>query len=191
MKGTKKIIWAFAVAVLTLSLMTVFAAAEGTESSDVSFAGRALSFVREHLPALLSGMTLLGVAVLAHAFKGGLLPILERGLGKLGGGVETVTDEAKRLLSETRSESEQARAEMHVLTEAIKADGERFSELESGILTLKATAIEELKAVKRQNETLLEMLKEVFTAARLPAASKMALEEMYERSRREKSGGGE
>ncbi len=191
MKEIRKVLAVLLMAAVLISALGLSASAESGEASDGSFAGRALEFVREQLPALLSGMTLLGVAVLAHAFKGSFLPILERGLGKLGGGVDTVTGEAKELLRQAKAESEQLRAELLALAEEMGKEKEGFLALNSLVSEMKEAAKGELSAVSKQNEAVLAMLKEVFTAARLPAASKLALEEMYQRSQREKNGGGE
>ena len=193
MKGIKRVFAVLLTAALVVGMLALSASAESGEAGeaeDGSFAGRTLDFVREQLPSFLSGLTLLGVAVLAHAFRSSLLPILERGLGRLKGGVEEVTGETRGLLSEVRSESERLRGELNTLRERLGSEAESFAEIAGALSEMKERVGSEISLVLSQNETLLAMLKEVFTAARLPAASKLALEELYQ-SARSGQGGGE
>ena len=175
-------IWlVFTMLALLLPLTVLGAAAEGEGAAveQTTFAEDVSAFVTAHLPELLSAMTLIGTGVLTWLFKKSVLPVLERGLGKIGGGVESLSEEAKTILDGARAESERLAASAEALTLAAETDAARVQMLEGELADLRARSESERQELRALVQSSIAMMKEVFTAARLPAASKMALEEIY------------
>lgn len=164
-----------------LSLTVLGAAAEGeaARASETTFAEDVAAFVTENLPELLSALTLLGTATLTWLFKKSVLPILEHGLGRIGGGVEGLSQEAKTILEGARAETERLAASAQALMTSAESENERAALFESELGELRERSEREREELRALVQSSLAMMKEVFTAARLPASSKLALEEIY------------
>ncbi len=177
----KKIWMVITLLALLLSLTALGAAAEGeaAAAAETTFAEEVSAFVVTHLPELLSALTLLGTGTLTWLFKKSVLPVLERGLGKIGGGVESLSEEARTILDGARAETERLAASAEALTVAAETDAARVALLENELGELRASSAREREELRALVQSSLAMMKEVFTAARLPAASKLALEEIY------------
>ena len=170
----KRIVTACLLAVCLFSLSALLASAEQTSGTDggESFYASALTFAKEHLPLLLSTLTLVATGALARLFRHSVLPILEGGMKRVGGGVAELEGQTKALIG---TQSEQGERMEQVL---LRMESWSRGEL-SRLASLDRVIGESLAAERRRIDAVLEMLKEVFTAARLPAASKLALEEIY------------
>lgn len=196
MKKTKKrgaaLAWlsrAAVFAVLALSLVFTLSLAasaetvsEGSEAGEESFLDAAIDAVAEHLPLLLSSLTLLGTAVLARLFRSSLLPILESGMKRVGGGVKELEKETAAWLEESRGELSALSALVERLTRETGGEAERIGTLREEISGSVASLSDSVRLEAERLDAVLLMLKEVFTAARLPAASKLALEEIYRKT---------
>ncbi len=196
MKTTKERIsaWTFICrvfvgAILALSLVFTLSLAASAETAqeepteeEVGFLDTAITAFTEHLPLLLSTMTLVGTAVLARLFRSSLLPILDSGMKRVGGGVAELEERTKTLISQSERELSALSSLVSRLAEQTEGEAERVSrlrtELDGSITSLRDSARLEAERL----DAVLLMLKEVFTAARLPAASKLALEEIYRKT---------
>lgn len=180
--------------VFTLSLASSAEEVETRESDQTvgesSFYDSAVGFLGEHLPLLLSGMTLVGTALLARIFRSSLLPILESGMKRVGGGVESLEEQTKAWLKASENELSRLSELVGRLAEASGAEGERLSLLRSEIDGSMRSLADSVSLEAARLDAVLQMLKEVFTAARLPAASKLALEQIYEKTPHEGTGVG-
>ena len=127
-------------------------------------------------------MTLIGTAVLARLFRSSLLPILDSGMKRVGGGVEVLEGKTKALLEASEREISSLSALVSRLADETAAEGERQSELRCELSASVGRLFESLQGEAARLDAVLLMLKEVFTAARLPAASKLALEEIYQKT---------
>ena len=184
---------------LALSLLfTLSIAASAEESgesetagaSDGGFLDTAIGYIGEHLPLFLSALTLLATGVLTRLFRSSLLPILEGGIGRLGGGVRELEEKTAALLSCGEAEI----ASLHALLKEMKAERESEGERRDRCIDYLRETVDELRERARCDAARLDgailMLKEVFTAARLPAASKLALEEIYRKTEQLSAGVG-
>lgn len=198
----KWIVRAIGALVITLSLvftLSLAASAEeadgqaqesGAEVGEQGFFGSAAAFLTEHLPLLLSTLTLLGTAALARLFRSSLLPILDSGMKRVGGGVEALEGKTRALLEASEHELSELSALVTRLADASGAEGERLSLLRSEIDGSMRSLADSVRLEAARLDAVLRMLKEVFTAARLPAASKLALEQIYEKTPHENAGVG-
>lgn len=188
--------------VITLALSLVFtlsiaSSAEEVETGEIdqtvgesSFYDSAVGFLGEHLPLLLSGMTLVGTALLARIFRSSLLPILESGMKRVGGGVESLEEQTKAWLKASENELSELSALVSRLAETSGAQDERTAELKAELLGSLRGLADSVSLEAARLDSVLQMLKEVFTAARLPAASKLALLQIYEKTPHENAGVG-
>ena len=188
--------------VITLALSLVFtlslaSSAEEVETGEIdqtvgesSFYDSAVGFLGEHLPLLLSGMTLVGTALLARIFRSSLLPILESGMKRVGGGVESLEEQTKAWLKASENELSELSALVSRLAEASGVEDERAAKLKTELEGSLRGLADSVSLEAARLDAVLQMLKEVFTAARLPAASKLALLQIYEKTPHENAGVG-
>ena len=177
----KKVWMVLTLLALLLSMTVLGAAAEGEDSlvAETTFAEEVAAFVTAHLPELLSALTLLGTGALTWLFKKSVLTVLEHGLGKIGGGVEDLSKEARTVLDGTREETERLVALAEELIATAETDASSAELLRVAFHEQQQRSEGEIKELRALLLSALAMMKEVFTAARLPAASKLALEEIY------------
>lgn len=157
----------------------------GTENGDGNFASVLTAFFTAHTTEVFSALALVGTGALAFCYKRGLLPVLRHGLHTLSGG-------ADRLLSEAKEASERNDQRLDAFLQTVTpvlnraaAVSDCLGRLEEKIAELEAAA--DAKSAERDrllvlSKTAVAMLKEVFTAAKLPAASKEELAELYRRA---------
>lgn len=160
----------------------------------VSFAEIVGNFLDEHASEIFSALSLVGTVLLAWIARRGLLPAMKCGLDGLAAGVDRLTDCAKRaeerqsrLLSDFLSDAEPVLAELSGMRELFAALSERTAELEKRI----GEAAENDGKLTALNLAAVEMLKEVFTAAKLPVTSKEELAAIYRRALDAVENGGE
>ena len=182
------------VAILALSLVLTLSLAASAETAEVDetagettadepgFLDSALSSIGEHLPLLLSSMTLIGTAWLARLFRSSLLPILDSGMKRVGGGVSDLEEKTRALLTQSERELCELSALVSRLTETAGGEAERAATLKSALDGSIVSLRDSVHLEAERLDAVLLMLKEVFTAARLPAASKLALEEIYRKT---------
>jgi hypothetical protein len=180
---------AFIGAILALSLVFTLSlaasaetASEETAKEESGFLDSAVSAVSEHLPLLFSTLTLVGTAVLARLFRSSLLPILDSGLKRVGGGVEELEDKTKALLERSEGELSALSALVEHLAEETGGEAARLGSLRADLQESMASLSDSVRLEAERVDAVLRMLKEVFTAARLPASSKLALEEIYRKT---------
>lgn len=180
--------------VFTLSLASSAEELETRESDQTvgesGFFDSAVGFLGEHLPLLLSGMTLVGTALLARIFRSSLLPILESGMKRVGGGVESLEEQTKAWLKASENELSELSALVSRLAETSGAQDERAAKLKTELEGALRGLADSVSLEAARLDAVLQMLKEVFTAARLPAASKLALLQIYEKTPHENAGVG-
>ena len=160
----------------------------------VSFAEIVGDFLDEHAGEIFSALSLVGTVLLAWIARRGLLPAMKCGLDGLAAGVDRLTDSAKRaeerqsrLLSDFLSDAEPVLAELSGMRDLFAALSERTAELEKRI----GEAAENDGKLTALNLAAVEMLKEVFTAAKLPVTSKEELAAIYRRALDAVENGGE
>ena len=160
----------------------------------VSFAEIVGNFLDEHAGEIFSALSLVGTVLLAWIARRGLLPAMKCGLDGLAAGVDRLTDGAKRaeerqsrLLSDFLSDAEPVLAELSGMRDLFAALSERTAELEKRI----GEAAENDGKLTALNLAAVEMLKEVFTAAKLPVTSKEELAAIYRRALDAMENGGE
>lgn len=151
-------------------------------------------FIDRYAGEIFSALSLAGTLLLAFLARRGLLPALRGGLDGLATGVDRLTESARdagerqsRLLSEFVSEAQPVLDELYGMRDLFASLSERTAELEKKIVDA-ATENEKLQALNRAS---VEMLKEVFTAARLPVTSKEQLAAIYRRAIDAVESGGE
>ncbi len=157
---------------------------EETDSETVeggsSFAEATADFLLAHAEKLLSAGSLLLGGVLAFLFRRGLLPALS-------GGFTRISREVGEFGKITEGAAEELRALAVPLGELCKETETRLADAGRRIETLERElrlAKSEQEASRLLSEAALSMMKEVFTGAKLPAASKLALEELYADTKR-------
>lgn len=169
-----------------------------TELSDggegASFAEIVGTFFDEHSGEIFSALSLVGTVLLAWIARSGLLPAMKSGLDGLAAGVDRLTDGARRaeegqnrLLSDFLSDAEPVLNELSGMRDLFASLAERTAELEKRT----AEAAENDEKLTALNLAAVEMLKEVFTAAKLPVTSKEELAAIYRRALDAVENGGE
>ena len=156
-----------------------------TKGGGSNFSAQLGAFYDQYSGEIFSALSLVGTLVLAWFWRRGLLPSVRGGLSSLANGVERLTDGAKAA-SESQSK---LLNDFFVRVEPILGDLERAREL---FLALEEKTAElerresdaegEREKLLTLNRASLEMLKEVFTAARLPVTSKEELAAIYRRA---------
>ena len=182
-------VFALLLALLFAVPLTAFCAApendetatEVTETdagADANFAETVSDFLDRHTGEIFSALSLAGTVLLAWLARRGLLPAVKRGLDGLSQGVERLSDCARDagerqsgLLSDFLSDAEPVLKELSGMRDLFSALSERTAELEKKT----AEAASDNEKLMALNRASLEMLKEVFTAARLPVTSKEEL----------------
>ena len=159
--------------------------AETEAGADANFSETVSDFLDQHTGEIFSALSLAGTVLLAWVARRGLLPAMRRGLAGLSEGVERLSDCARDagerqsgLLSDFLSDAEPILRDLSGMRDLFSALSERTAELERKTAEA-ATENEKLMALNRAS---LEMLKEVFTAARLPVTSKEELSAIYRRA---------
>ena len=189
-------VWTVLLLLLFAVPLTAFCAAPETENepdetaaentgADANFAETVSDFLDRHTGEIFSALSLAGTILLAWLARRGLLPAVKSGLAGLSAGVERLSDCARDagerqsgLLSDFLSDAEPVLKELAGMRDLFAALSERTAELEKKTAEA-ATENEKLMALNRAS---LEMLKEVFTAARLPVTSKEELSAIYRRA---------
>ena len=174
-------------AILALSLVFTLSLAasaetvtdEGAAEDEAGFLDSAFALLSERLPLLLSALTLLGTTLLARLFRSSLVPIIEGGMKRVGGGVEQLEEKTRELLKKNEDQLESLALLVSRLAETSGAEKVRADAMMQTFDGAMAKLNEDLRLEGARLDGVLQMLKEVFTAARLPAASKLALEEIY------------
>ncbi len=164
------------------------------EGADASFAEIVGDFLDEHSGEIFSALSLVGTVLLAWIARSGLLPAMRGGLDGLAAGVDRLTDSARRaeegqsrLLSGFLSDAEPVLTELSGMRDLFASLSERTAELEKRT----AEAAENDEKLTALNLAAVEMLKEVFTAAKLPVTSKEELAAIYRRALDAVENGGE
>jgi hypothetical protein len=188
---------AIGVAVLAVSLLFTLSLAASAETVDgeisesesaplpeqeSGFLDSAFAFLSDQLPLVLSGLTLIGTGILARLFRSSLLPILEGGIRRVGGGVEEIESKTREMLAASEKELAELSALVSRLVETSGGEEQRLLSLRGEMIGMMSELGGSLRLEAERLDAALEMLKEVFTAARLPAASKLALEEIYRKT---------
>ncbi|MBP5349272.1 MAG: hypothetical protein J6Z13_02820 [Clostridia bacterium] len=171
--------------------------AESTSSdrgAGADFAVIVGNFFDEHSGEIFSALSLVGTVLLAWIARSGLLPAMKSGLDGLAAGVDRLTDSARRaeegqsrLLSDFLSDAEPILSELSGMRDLFASLSERTAELEKRT----AEAAENDEKLTALNLAAVEMLKEVFTAAKLPVTSKEELAAIYRRALDAVENGGE
>jgi len=153
--------------------------------ADDNFSEIISSFLDHHTGEIFSALSLVGTLLLAWLARRGLLPAMRGGLDGLAAGVDRLTECARdagerqsRLISDFLSDAEPILNELSGMRDLFAALSERTAELEKKTAEA-ATENEKLLALTRAS---VEMLKEVFTAAKLPVTSKEELAAIYRRA---------
>ena len=164
------------------------------EGAGSNFAALVGEFFDDHSGEIFSALSLIGTVLLAWIARSGLLPAMKGGLDGLAAGVDRLTDSARRaeegqnrLLADFLSEAKPVLDELSGMRDLFAALSERTAELERRTAEA-ATDNEKLTAL---NLAAVEMLKEVFTAAKLPVTSKEELAAIYRRALDAVENGGE
>ncbi|MBP5428693.1 MAG: hypothetical protein J6Z04_05355 [Clostridia bacterium] len=162
---------------------------EGADFSEI-----VSNFLDRYSGEIFSALSLVGTLVLAWLARRGLLPALRGGLDGLAAGVDRLSEctrdageRQSRLLSEFVSDAEPILSDLSGVRDLFAALSERTAELERKT----AEAESEREKLMALNRASVEMLKEVFTAARLPVTSKEELAAIYRRALDAVAGDGE
>lgn len=155
------------------------------EGADAIFAEFVGNFLDSHSGEIFSALSLAGTVVLAWVARRGLLPAMRAGLDGLAAGVDRLGECSReagekqgRLLGDFLDAAEPILDELAGVRDLFAALSERTAELEKKTAEA-ATEREKLLAL---NRAAVEMLKEVFTAAKLPVTSKEELAAIYRRA---------
>lgn len=155
------------------------------KGADANFAETVSGFFDQYAGEIFSALSLAGTILLAWVARRGLLPAMRGGLAGLASGVDRLTECAhdegerqSRLFSDFVSGAEPILNELSGVRDLFAALSERTAELERKTAEA-ASENEKLMALTRAS---VEMLKEVFTAARLPVTSKEELAAIYRRA---------
>ncbi|MBO4283259.1 MAG: hypothetical protein J5958_01425 [Clostridia bacterium] len=159
--------------------------APSDEGADVNFSEVVSRFFDEYAGEIFSALSLAGTLLLAWLARRGLLPAMRGGLDGLAAGVDRLTEctrdageRQSRLLSEFVSDAEPILRDLSAVRDLFASLSERTAELEEKT----AEATTEREKLLALNRASVEMLKEVFTAARLPVTSKEELAAIYRRA---------
>lgn len=162
--------------------------------ADADFSEIVSDFLDRYSGEIFSALSLFGTLILAWLARRGLLPALRGGLDGLASGVDRLSECARdagerqsRLLSEFISDAEPILSDLSGVRDLFAALSERTAELERKT----AEAESEREKLMALNRAAVEMLKEVFTAARLPVTSKEELSAIYRRALDAVAGDGE
>lgn len=155
------------------------------EGADANFAVTVSDFLDCHSGEIFSALSLLGTVLLAWIARRGLLPSMRAGLDGLAAGVDRLGERSReagekqsRLLGDFLEAAEPILKELSGMRDLFAALSKRTAELEKR--TEEARSENEKLAVL--SRASVDMLKEVFTAAKLPVASKEELEAIYRRA---------
>ena len=150
-----------------------------------NFSAQISAFYDQYSGEIFSALSLVGTLVLAWFWRRGLLPSVRGGLSSLASGVERLSEGAKaasesqnKLLNEFFSRIEPILGDLERARELFLALEEKTGELEKRA----GDAESEREKLLTLNRASIEMLKEVFTAARLPVTSKEELSAIYRRA---------
>ena len=164
------------------------------EGVGVNFAETVSDFLDRHTGEIFSALSLVGTILLAWLARRGLLPAMQGGLRGLAAGVDRLTDAAKsagesqnRMISDLVSEAEPVLRDLSGMRDLFASLADRTAELERKT----AEAKSENEKLLALNRAAIEMLKEVFTAAKLPVTSKEELAAIYRRALDAVEDGGE
>ena len=149
-------------------------ATEGDEAESKSFFSALYNGVRENLGEIFCALTLLGSLVLAVAYKRGLLPLMTKALGAIGGSVGKLGEDAASFSSKISERTERLE---RALDEA-KADIFGFGELLENIameLAVLKSGNEKIERTERALDTQTEMLFELLMSSSLPQYQKDAV----------------
>ena len=153
--------------------------------ADANFSETVSRFFDRYAGEIFSALSLAGTLILAWLARRGLLPAMRGGLDGLAAGVDRLTECTRdagerhsRLLTEFVSDAEPILRDLSAVRDLFASLSERTAELEEKTAEA-ATEREKLLALNRAS---VEMLKEVFTAARLPVTSKEELAAIYRRA---------
>ena len=164
---------------------TVFETDPADAGADANFSETVSRFFDRYAGEIFSALSLAGTLILAWLARRGLLPAMRGGLDGLAAGVDRLTECTRdagerhsRLLSEFVSDAEPILRDLATVRDLFASLSERTAELEEKTAEA-ATERDKLLALNRAS---VEMLKEVFTAARLPVTSKEELAAIYRRA---------
>lgn len=164
---------------------TLSEVASSDAGADANFSEIISDFFDQHAGEIFSALSLAGTVLLAWLARRGLLPAVRGGLDGLAAGVDRLSEctrdageRQSRLLSEFVSDAEPILSDLSAVRDLFASLAKRTAELEKKTAEA-ATEREKLLALNRAS---VEMLKEVFTAARLPVTSKEELAAIYRRA---------
>ena len=164
------------------------------EGGDANFSEIIGDFIDRYTGEIFSALSLAGTILLAWLARRGLLPAVRTGLNGLSAGVDRLTECARdagerqsRLLSEFVEDAEPILNDLAGVRDLFAALSDRTAELERKT----AEAASENEKLIALNRASVEMLKEVFTAAKLPVTSKEELAAIYRRALDAVESGGE
>ena len=164
------------------------------EGGDANFSEIIGDFIDRYTGEIFSALSLAGTILLAWLARRGLLPAVRSGLNGLSAGVDRLTECARdagerqsRLLSEFVEDAEPILNDLAGVRDLFAALSDRTAELERKT----AEAASENEKLIALNRASVEMLKEVFTAAKLPVTSKEELAAIYRRALDAVESGGE
>ena len=156
-----------------------------TEGGGSNFSAQLGAFYDQYSGEIFSALSLVGTLILAWFWRRGLLPSVRGGLSSLAGGVERLTDSAKaanecqsKLIGDFLARVEPILGDLERARELFLALEEKTAELERRA----EESDTERERLLTLNRASLEMLKEVFTAARLPVTSKEERAAIYRRA---------
>ena len=155
------------------------------EGADANFAEIVGNFLDSHSGEIFSALSLAGTVLLAWIARRGLLPSMRAGLDGLAAGVDRLGECSReagekqgRLLGDFLDAAEPILKELSGMRDLFAALSERTAELERKTAEAKSEN-EKLAVLSRAS---VDMLKEVFTSAKLPVTSKEELEAIYRRA---------
>ena len=155
------------------------------EGADANFAEIVGNFLDSHSVEIFSALSLAGTVLLAWIARRGLLPSMRAGLDGLAAGVDRLGECSReagekqgRLLGDFLDAAEPILKELSGMRDLFAALSERTAELERKTAEAKSES-EKLAVLSRAS---VDMLKEVFTSAKLPVTSKEELEAIYRRA---------
>ena len=155
------------------------------EGADTNFSVMIGDFLDKHTAEIFSALSLAGTVLLAWLARRGLLPAMRVGLDGLAAGVDRLgacareaEEKQSRRFAEFFDGAEPILRELSGMRDLFAALSERTAELERKT----AEAASENEKLAILSRASVDMLKEVFTAAKLPVTSKEELEAIYRRT---------
>ena len=190
-KKNFKLIAVIAAILLSLSLFSMTASAEdidsGTENTEISDTGTTepesatdeaaeaepgiftslFTYFEENSEKIFSALSFIGSLFIMITYKSGLLPLVERGISSLAGGVKKIGERAEELGGENSALSEALKEKLDRTEELLERMQNSLKEVDSRLEKSEADS-----ASREHVSTVLmaeiDMLYEIFMAASLP-----------------------